>query len=153
VPKGSTVNANYIVEALGKFLKVFRQKRPEMAAGDWWFHWDNAAVHTAAMVKDWMVARQFKVIEHPPYSPELAPADFFLFPKVKRELAGLTFTKEIFKKEWEGAAKTLKAADFAMAFRRWMERCKNVLTSPGPMWKKPTYFGFPSIKKTHSVYI
>jgi hypothetical protein len=28
VPKGSTVTASYIVEALGKFLKVFRQKRP-----------------------------------------------------------------------------------------------------------------------------
>jgi hypothetical protein len=27
--KGSTVMASYIVEALGKFLKVFRQKRPE----------------------------------------------------------------------------------------------------------------------------
>ena len=34
VPKESTVTASYIVEALGKFLKVFRQKRPEMAAGD-----------------------------------------------------------------------------------------------------------------------
>jgi hypothetical protein len=52
VPKGSTVTASYIVEALGKFLKVFRQKRPEMATGDWWFHWDNAPVHTAAIVKD-----------------------------------------------------------------------------------------------------
>jgi hypothetical protein len=81
-----------------------------MAAGDWWIHWDNAPVHTDATVKDWMAARQFKVIEHPPYSPDLAPADFFLFPKVKRELAGLTLTKQTFKKEWEGAAKTLKAA-------------------------------------------
>jgi hypothetical protein len=33
-------------------LKVFKQKRPEMAARNWWFHWDNAHVHTAAMVKD-----------------------------------------------------------------------------------------------------
>jgi hypothetical protein len=66
VLKGTTVNTNYIMEALGKFLKVFRQKRPEMAARDWWFHWDNAPVHTTTMVKDWMAARQFKVIEHPP---------------------------------------------------------------------------------------
>jgi hypothetical protein len=34
--------ANYIIEALDKFLKIFKQKRPEMAARDWWFHWDNA---------------------------------------------------------------------------------------------------------------
>jgi hypothetical protein len=136
VPKGSTVNANYIVEALGKFLKVFRQKRPEMAARDWWFHWDNAPVQTAAKVKDWMAARQFKVIAHPPYSSDLALADFFLFPKVKRELASLTLTKETFKKEWEGATKTLKAADFAMAFRRWFDAAKNVSTLLGPTLKK-----------------
>ncbi len=119
------MTASYIVEALGNFLKVFRQKRPEMAAGDWWFHWDNTPVHTAAMVKDWMAARQFKVVEHLPYSPDLALANFFLFPKVKRELAGLTLTKETFKKEWEGAAKTLKALDGAlqkMYRHRWVLR-------------------------------
>jgi hypothetical protein len=32
--QGDEVNANYIMEALGKFLKVFKQKRPEMAARD-----------------------------------------------------------------------------------------------------------------------
>jgi hypothetical protein len=32
------VNAKYIVENMGKFLKIFKQKMPEMAAGDWWFH-------------------------------------------------------------------------------------------------------------------
>jgi hypothetical protein len=30
-----------------------------MEVGDWWFQWDNAPVHTAAMVK---------VIEHLPFS-------------------------------------------------------------------------------------
>ncbi len=30
--------AIYIVEALGKFLKIFKQKRLEMAAREWWFH-------------------------------------------------------------------------------------------------------------------
>jgi hypothetical protein len=40
---------------------------------------------------------------------------------VKRELAGLTLIKETFKKEWKGATRTLKAANFAMAFRWWYE--------------------------------
>jgi hypothetical protein len=31
-------NANYTVDAMGKFLKVFNQKRLVMEAGDWWFH-------------------------------------------------------------------------------------------------------------------
>jgi hypothetical protein len=55
------------------------------------------------MVTDWMAARQIQLIQQPPYSPDLAPVDFFRFPRVKRELAGLTLTQETFKKEWEWA--------------------------------------------------
>jgi histone-lysine N-methyltransferase SETMAR len=80
VPKGQTVNANYIVEALSRFLAVFKKKRLNMVAGEWFFHWDNALVYTTAVVKDWMAAKDFRLIEHPPYSPDLAPADF-LFTK------------------------------------------------------------------------
>ena len=28
------------------------------------------------------------VVPHPPYSPDLAPSDFFLFPKLKMKLKG-----------------------------------------------------------------
>jgi hypothetical protein len=49
----------------------------------------------------------------------LAPADYFLFPRVKRELAGLTLTQDSFKKAWEGAVRSITAADFAEAFWRW----------------------------------
>jgi hypothetical protein len=42
------------------------------------------------------------MLQHRPYLPHLAPTDFFLFPKVKKELAGLTLMREAFKKEWEG---------------------------------------------------
>jgi hypothetical protein len=38
VPRGTTVNGNYIVEALGTFMKILRKKRPQMVAGDWLFH-------------------------------------------------------------------------------------------------------------------
>jgi alkyl sulfatase BDS1-like metallo-beta-lactamase superfamily hydrolase len=35
VPRGTTVNANYIVEALGTFVKILRKKRPQIVARDW----------------------------------------------------------------------------------------------------------------------
>jgi hypothetical protein len=124
VTRGATVNANYIVDALGKFLKVFKQKRPVMVAGDLWFYLDNAPVHTANMVTDWMAARQIWVFQHQPYLPDLASANFFLFPRVKRELACLALSQETFKKEGEGAVRTLLVADFATPFRRWYECCK-----------------------------
>jgi hypothetical protein len=45
-----TLNATYIKTALARFLKVFKEKRPIMAAQEWWLHWDNAPVHTTASV-------------------------------------------------------------------------------------------------------
>jgi diketogulonate reductase-like aldo/keto reductase len=50
VPRGTMVNANYIMEVLGAFMKILRKKRPQMAAGDRLFHWDNAPVRTAVKV-------------------------------------------------------------------------------------------------------
>lgn len=45
------------------------------------------------------------VIPQPPYSPDLAPADFFLFPKMKRLMKGKRFdnVEAITKKIAEGA--------------------------------------------------
>jgi histone-lysine N-methyltransferase SETMAR len=76
-------------------------------------------------------ARDMKLIEHLPYSPNLAPTDYFLFPRVKRELAGLTLTQDTFKKEWEGAVRSITTADFAEAFRRWFQRHKKCVLIGG----------------------
>ena len=62
------------------------------------------------------------MIQHPPYSPDLAPAGFFLFPKVKEQLAGITLTQQSFRSTWDRVLTTISAAEFATAFLRWHER-------------------------------
>jgi len=124
VPKGTKVNGNYIVKVLSTFMKQLKKKRPAMAAGEWFFHWDNAPVHTAVVVRNWLAAREVQVLEHPPYLPDLAPADFFYFPKVKEELAGLSLTQGTFRSTWERASRTIAKEEFAAAFQRWYQRCE-----------------------------
>ena len=34
----------------------------------------------------------FELLDHPPYSPDLAPSDFFLFPRLKVALGGQRFS-------------------------------------------------------------
>ena len=116
--RSATINAPYVVDVLGKFLKQLRLKRPEMVEQEWFLHWDNAPVHTAAVVQNWLAARAIRVLPHPPYSPDLAPADFFLFRKVKEELAGLTLTQDSLKSAWEGVVRNIAENEFAVAFRR-----------------------------------
>jgi histone-lysine N-methyltransferase SETMAR len=136
VPRGQTVNAKYIIGALGTFLKNLRKKRPETVKGEWFLHWDNAPVHSAKVVQEFLAKKGIKLLSHPPYSPDLAPADFFLFPKLKKELAGFTMTQAEFKKEWEGVLRGVSKDEFARAFVRWYERCEKCIRIDGTYVEK-----------------
>jgi len=54
-------------------------------------HHDNAPAHTALAVREFLASKQITVLEHPAYSPDLAPSDFFLFPKIEEILKGRHF--------------------------------------------------------------
>jgi transposase len=45
-------------------------------------HHDNASL----LIRSYLAKHQTSVVPHPPYSTDLAPADFFLFPKLKTTL-------------------------------------------------------------------
>ncbi|GFS71034.1 FLJ37770-like protein [Trichonephila clavipes] len=69
------------------------------------------------------------VLEHPPYSPDLAPCDFYLFPKVKSALKGTRFESvEAVKEKAARVLKELTKDDFQHCFQQWkirMERCRD----------------------------
>ena len=46
---------------------------------------------TKHSVKQFLGNTNITVLEHPPYSPDLAPCDFYLFPKIKSVLKGTHF--------------------------------------------------------------
>jgi hypothetical protein len=60
------------------------------------------------------------VIPHQPYSPDLAPCDFFLFPEMKLKLKESQFdTIEEIQAEWQRVLDTLIEKDFQEAFQKW----------------------------------
>jgi len=83
-PEGETVNAVYYKGVMERLLNRIRRVRLGMCEpGDWFLLHDNAPSHNATIVKQFLAQRKMTVLDHPPYSPDLAPADCFLFPKVK----------------------------------------------------------------------
>jgi len=60
-------------------------------SGGWFLLHDNTLSHNETIVKQSLAQRKVTVLNHPPYSPDLAPADYFLFPKVKSHLKGHLF--------------------------------------------------------------
>jgi len=62
-------------------------------------------------------------VPHPPYSPDLAPSDFFLFPKLKMKLKRRRFqTLEEIQAESQAVLNTLRENDFLECFKNW-QRC------------------------------
>jgi hypothetical protein len=47
--RSATINPNYTMVILGRFMKNLQKKRPEMMEGDWCIYWDNALVQTAKL--------------------------------------------------------------------------------------------------------
>jgi transposase len=54
-------------------------------------HHDIAPAHASLLIREFLAKNESTVVPQPPYSPDLAPADFFLFLKLKSTLKGRRF--------------------------------------------------------------
>ncbi len=102
----------------------------------WFFNWDNAHVHTAAVVSSWCDAHGVQRLKHTPDSPILAPADFVLLKKTKWGLTGQSLDQDSFKNAWEGVTRSLIAVAFAATFRSLVECCKKCVRLGGKFVEK-----------------
>jgi len=69
---------------------------------------------------------------HHPYSPDLAPCDFFMFPRMKRDLKGKRFqnVEELREKMME-ARKTITLQEFQNCFEQWKKQWDKCIDSQG----------------------
>jgi hypothetical protein len=72
------------------------------------------------------------VVPHPPYSLDLSPCDFTLFPKLKIKLKGRCFeTVSDIQRELQTALNSIKENDFHSAFEAWKKRWDRCIHSQG----------------------
>jgi len=55
---------------------------------------DNAPAHTSAVATSAVAECGYELLLHPPYSPDLAPSDSYLFPVLKEHLSGTHFSSD-----------------------------------------------------------
>ena len=68
----------------GKWLQLW-------ATGDWQLHHNNAPANASCIMQSVLVKHQITQVTQPSYSPDLAPGNFWLFPKLKSPLKGKRF--------------------------------------------------------------
>lgn len=89
--KGATITGSYYAEQIRRLREAIKEKRRGKLRAGVLFHQDNAPVHKAAIAMAAIQEAGFELVEHPPYSPDLAPSDFYLFPRLKEHLRGKKF--------------------------------------------------------------
>ena len=96
VPKGKIVTWKYYRDVvLRKLKKVYKSRRPQTGLKYLRLLHDNAPAHKARIVTEFLKAEKVTVLPHPAFSPDLAPCDFFLFPKLKFHLSGKNINQEM----------------------------------------------------------
>ena len=137
VPTGQTVNKEYYVEVLRVFSKRFRQRRavvfpPEQCT--------SPQLHPCHRLFD-----QDGHQDHPPYSPNLVPCDFRLFPK----LTGCRYeTIEEMKEAVTKVIDTFTQEDFHGAFQKLLERYNKCIAAGGDYFEGGLEFHVCTINKS-----
>jgi len=79
--------------------------------------------------EEFLATKQITVLEHPAYSPDLAPSDFFLFPKKKEILKGRHF--DDIRCNTTPALKAIPQNQFQNCFEGWTRRWHGCIASQG----------------------
>ncbi len=93
---GQSITAEEYCLLLSRLRESIRRKRPNLweMNGDWHkflLHQDNAMPHTATISLAALGENHMEMVPHPPYSPDLAPCDYFLFPEIKKQMRGIPY--------------------------------------------------------------
>ena len=98
----------------------------------WLLHHDNAPAHAALLTRRFLTDNNMTVVPHPPYSPDLAPSDFFLFTKLIMKLKGRRFqTLEEIQAESQAVLNALRENDFQECFKNRQRRWDHCQASEG----------------------
>ena len=126
LPRGTTVNTSFFT----KCLVVFRNKFPSRQI---LLHMDNAKPHTLQYTNSMLFDLSITKIMHPPYSPDLAPSDFFLFSYVKERLKK-TVLPEDSQEQIQVLSRIIESITKEQpdkVFEEWKKRCVSCIQENG----------------------
>ncbi|UYV62450.1 hypothetical protein LAZ67_2000633 [Cordylochernes scorpioides] len=148
LPQGRTVNKEYYLQVMRNLREAIRQKRPDLWKNkNWLLHHDNAPAHTSLLVRDFLAKTNTLMMPQPPYSPDLAPCDFFLFPKLKRPMKGRRYaTLDEIKTASKEELKKIFKNDFLKCFEDWKNRWHKCIISHGDYFEGDKIEAVESLK-------
>ena len=132
VPDKTIVNGDFYSGVLREHLQIaILDKRLNCTGQDSFYtKITRQPVHVSRVVKQTMSDLNIEPPQHPPYSPDLAMCDFFLFPTVIDHLRGRKFESR------EELGTAITEALLTVTFRTWVERWDKCIKAKGSYFEK-----------------
>ncbi|UYV79714.1 hypothetical protein LAZ67_18000389 [Cordylochernes scorpioides] len=92
--KGQTITGDYYANLVKQLREAIKEKRRGKLSRKIVYHQDNAPSHRSLQAMATIYDSGFELLPHAPYSPDLAPSDFKLFPHLKKSLSGIHFRSD-----------------------------------------------------------
>lgn len=133
LPEGQSMNKHYYLATMKRLRECMRVKRSELWANNSWIlHHDNTPAHNATIVREYLAENLTNVIDQPPFSPDLVPCDFFLFPKLKLQLRGRHFTTiEAMKQHVRNDLSAIPTTAYGKCLSDWVKRWHSCVADDG----------------------
>ena len=131
VDKGKTIDHEWYIEnSLKPTVKAINIERPTSGTKNMKFHHDNAKPHIHKSVINYLESEKFIIMQHPPYSPDLAPSDYWLFDYIKRDLDSHECVESLNHQITE-IVKKIPHKEYLKTFERWLERMELCINNQG----------------------
>ena len=132
-PSGHTVTGRFYKNSVLKKVKEFyNKKRPSKVWSGVHLLHDNASSHKCEIVESFLASQKVKVLNHLPYSPDLSPCDFFLFPRLKKMLSGTKYmSRSSLSSNIYQCLQQIPKEDYLSAFRDWVKILQKMCFSKG----------------------
>lgn len=135
---GHGIGTDCYLEILQRFKGALRRKRPELFRNHRWvlLH-DGAPAHIARPVQHFLQENNMEQLPHPGYSPDITPADYWLFNRIKTPLSGHRHRSIADLQTAANAViASIPAAEFAAAFDRLQPRMRECIQARGNYFER-----------------
>ena len=131
-PSGHTVTGRFYKNSVLKKVKeLYNKKRPSKGCSGVHLLHGNASSHKCEVVKSFLASEKVKVLNHPPYSPDLSPCDFFLFQRLKKMLSGNKYTSSSLGSAIYQYLQQIPKEDYLSAFSDWVKTLQKCVSVKG----------------------
>lgn len=138
LPKGIKFNQEYfITNILDEICQFIHHGDHNIRIKQFILHMDNSRIHNGSKTSEFLSDHRLKRVDHPAYSPDLSPCDFWLFGRIKQllEEKKLESPEELIS-EIQSLFNEVTFEELQSVFQEWIERLNWVISNNGEYYIK-----------------